>query len=287
MLILSGYKASQMLLNKILARKKVFPPFFGCLLFACSLSLPSLASAQSLREKMQQQRSAEDERKVLCNALIADYQYEIDYSHGYFTERAYVLGNNVVHGTVYPNGKVKHCKIEPMAETETEWSRCTADIGGGFTRVKFKESWVVDDGKLYKYQMPIYSADNCDISRPREGKIDETIWAPVPRQVKPQSKIDNSEMQLSGAGAWPCCYYNGKEIGCVLSSNDGEGSLSFKWEDGVKETYWLVYEGDSGKFYEDVRGGVWEYWLGPQGNVRLTNPENGNEIFVPLRGCAD
>ena len=96
-----------------------------------------------------------------------------------------------------------------------------------------------------------------------------------------------SLMQPSSADIWPCCYYNGKEIGCRISFEDLGQSLYIEWEDGVKESYEMIRENAyHGKTYKDVRGGIWESWLGPQGNVLLTNPANGNEIFIPLRGCA-
>ena len=89
-----------------------------------------------------------------------------------------------------------------------------------------------------------------------------------------------------GAGIERCCYYNGKKIGCSWRASDVERSLYVEWEDGVKETYNLIRkDAFYRKIYEDSRGGVWEYWLGAQGNERLTNLVNGNEIYVPLRGC--
>ena len=96
-----------------------------------------------------------------------------------------------------------------------------------------------------------------------------------------------SLMQPVGAGLERCCYYNGKKIGCSWRFSDVERSLYIHWKDGVKEAYKLIRkDAFYRKIYEDSRGGIWEYWLGAQGNERLTNLVNGNEIYVPLRGCA-
>ena len=81
--------------------------------------------------------------------------------------------------------------------------------------------------------------------------------------------------------------FEGKRTASFKGGAGIERSLYIEWEDGVKETYSLIRkDAFYRKIYEDSRGGIWEYWLGAQGNERLTNLVNGNEIYVPLRGCA-
>ena len=84
-----------------------------------------------------------------------------------------------------------------------------------------------------------------------------------------------------------CCKYNNKRTGdCEF--NPSKNGLKIEWSDGVIESYTLISQRDlASKTYADRIGGVWEYFLYPQGNQSLTNRKNGNIIFKPLRGCAN
>ena len=84
-----------------------------------------------------------------------------------------------------------------------------------------------------------------------------------------------------------CCLYNDKKIADCQFHKTGN-KLMVKWSDGLVESYDLVSQVDeTKKTYVDKRGGLWEFWLYPQGNLSLTNKSNGNSIFKPLRGCVD
>ena len=48
-------------------------------------------------------------------------------------------------------------------------------------------------------------------------------------------------------------------------------------------TYRLVKEGFPVSTLRDSLGGIWEREVLVQGNAVVTNPANGNRIFVPLR----
>ena len=87
-------------------------------------------------------------------------------------------------------------------------------------------------------------------------------------------------------GAESCCEYNDKRIADCHFHMSKKG-LKIVWSDGVSESYKLMSGENHGtqKTYVDKRGGIWEFILYPQGNVSLTNVNNGNRIFKPLRGC--
>ncbi|QNI54613.1 putative conserved secreted protein [Synechococcus sp. BIOS-E4-1] len=84
-----------------------------------------------------------------------------------------------------------------------------------------------------------------------------------------------------------CCKYNGKKAGdCTFYLTKHE--LRIEWSDGLTETYKLISAQSIGdRSYIDKRGGLWHYFLYPQGNQSLKNKKNGNTIFKPLRGCVD
>ena len=86
-------------------------------------------------------------------------------------------------------------------------------------------------------------------------------------------------------GAESCCEYNDKRIADCHFHMSKKG-LKIVWSDGVSESYKLMSEENHGtqKTYVDKRGGI-QIHPYPQGNVSLTNVNNGNRIFKPLRGC--
>ena len=99
-------------------------------------------------------------------------------------------------------------------------------------------------------------------------------WAePSPAQPPPQLPRDG----------WKDCGYNDQTIGCVDTQlPDG---LRIVWKDGLQMTYRFSPTGESREQQRlrDRLGGVWQREILPQGNMVLTNIQNGNRIFVPLR----
>jgi hypothetical protein len=83
--------------------------------------------------------------------------------------------------------------------------------------------------------------------------------------------------------SWKDCGYNYQTIGCVDEQlPDG---LRIVWKDGLQMTYrfWPIGESNGTQGLRDRLGGLWQRQILPQGNMVLTNVNNGNRIFVPLR----
>ena len=98
--------------------------------------------------------------------------------------------------------------------------------------------------------------------------------------------LASADAASASNGAESCCEYNDKRI-ADCHFNMSKKGLKIVWSDGVSESYQLMSEETHGtqKTYVDKRGGIWEFILYPQGNVSLTNVNNGNRIYKPLRGC--
>lgn len=82
---------------------------------------------------------------------------------------------------------------------------------------------------------------------------------------------------------WKDCEYNQQMIGCIDHQLD-DGWLII-WKDGLRMTYKRLKssssEGDD--LLQDTLGGIWRRQVLIQGNIVLTNINNGNRIYVPLR----
>ena len=82
---------------------------------------------------------------------------------------------------------------------------------------------------------------------------------------------------------WKDCAFNGAVIGC--SDTPLPNGLRIVWKDGLRMTYVERPPRQPGDpvYLTDTLGGLWRRELLVQGNTVLTNLENGNRIFVPLR----
>ncbi|TVS03309.1 MAG: hypothetical protein EA413_10805 [Cyanobium sp. PLM2.Bin73] len=84
------------------------------------------------------------------------------------------------------------------------------------------------------------------------------------------------------AAPWKTCAFNDQPIRC-RDSHSADGTVRIDWEEGKSMTYRVVEEGFPVSVLRDSLDGVWEREVLIQGNTVLTNPANGNRIFVPLR----
>lgn len=82
---------------------------------------------------------------------------------------------------------------------------------------------------------------------------------------------------------WKDCEFNLQVIGCI--DTHGSDSLRILWKDGLKMDYQTTRGKQAGAdvILKDRLGGLWRREVMIQGNVILTNLDNGNRIMIPLR----
>lgn len=107
-------------------------------------------------------------------------------------------------------------------------------------------------------------------------------WTTTPGSTQPIPSPSAPAPQIP-RDAWKDCAFNGETMGC----RDEQLPDGFRvvWKDGLRMTYTRLPQATSNELqrYRDRLGGVWSEEIYPQGNKELTNPRNGNRIFIPLR----
>jgi hypothetical protein len=80
---------------------------------------------------------------------------------------------------------------------------------------------------------------------------------------------------------WKTCTFNDQPIRC-RHSHFADGTVRIVWEEGKALSYLLMQEGFAVSMLWDSLGGIRERDVMVQANAVISNPANGNRVFVPL-----